>query len=297
MLDDNFTCKLPDYPIRANSGAGGILEDNTILVCGGYLPYEEKATDKCFKLAEDKSWQLAGRLENRLLGIGTGSVVFNDKLLITGGKTLSPEIRVESTYMIGTTSKEPLKDMWLGLSHHCNVKLNNSHVLVTGGQYDEEGKTHSTPTTFILNLIDNVWNFGPHLRDFRSAHGCIKMLIGERPFIWVVGGFGRDVPNVSTEYLDVSNLDEGWKQGPELQSLEIIGVNPVLVSSEDLKTVYVTGSYLTLDESNDKIRQLHCSGSTPDTCEFKIAASNVKVDTIGHIALPITNDLAAKLCA
>jgi len=54
MLDDDFTCELPDYPINANGGVGGIVEEDEILVCGGYLPDEVLYTDKCFKLAEDK---------------------------------------------------------------------------------------------------------------------------------------------------------------------------------------------------------------------------------------------------
>ena len=319
MLDDDFTCELPDYPINANGGVGGIVEEDEILVCGGYLPDEELYTDKCFKLAEDKPrnsrqwsivpdyaeyeyeistmepskswhWQPAGELERFLSGLGRGSVVLNDKLLINGGYDQIFETYLNSVSLIDTSSSEPLSNMFIGISHHCNVKLNDTHFMVTGGSYGQGQSAGSE--TLIFNLINNEWSIGPSMTEKRSEHGCIKMLIGDRPVIWVVGGFGDGDILGSTEYLDISNLDEGWKQGPSLPFISFI-TGPQLVTSEDLKTVYVTGGVGSLD---GKILQLHCSGSTPDTCAFKFAASNVKVDTSGHIALSITNELAAKLC-
>ena len=153
MLDDDFTCELPDYPINANGGVGGIVEEDEILVCGGYLPDEELYTDKCFKLAEDKPrnsrqwsivpdyaeyeyeistmepskswhWQPAGELERFLSGLGRGSVVLNDKLLINGGYDQIFETYLNSVSLIDTSSSEPLSNMFIGISHHCNVNVN-----------------------------------------------------------------------------------------------------------------------------------------------------------------------------
>ena len=71
-----------------------------------------------------------------------------------------------------------------------------------------------------------------------------------------------------------------------------------LVTSEDLKTTYITGkSAWQAGRQNGEILQLQCSGSTPDTCAFKTSASNVKVDRQGHIALPVSNILADELCS
>ena len=67
-----------------------------------------------------------------------------------------------------------------------------------------------------------------------------------------------------------------------------------MVASEDLRSIYITGGNEI--RNNGEILQLQCSGSTPDTCAFKTSASNVKVDRQGHIALPISNILADKLC-
>merc|ERR1712062_594172 len=112
MLDDEFTCELPDYPINMNGGVGGIVEDDVILVCGGYLPDYDFHTDDCLKLTkEDRTWQPAGQLEKLLRGMGSGSIVLNDKLLITGGYDLTStgeydiSNNVNSAMLINTTDK------------------------------------------------------------------------------------------------------------------------------------------------------------------------------------------------
>ena len=68
-----------------------------------------------------------------------------------------------------------------------------------------------------------------------------------------------------------------------------------MVASEDSKTVYVTGG--TGRQNNGQLIEMKCSGSTPDTCAFKPSATTNRVDRESHIALPITESLANKLCA
>ena len=69
----------------------------------------------------------------------------------------------------------------------------------------------------------------------------------------------------------------------------------IMVVSEDTKAVYVTGGW---ERQNDgELIEMKCSGSTPDTCAFKPSATINRVDRYAHIALPITDSLATKLCS
>ena len=68
-----------------------------------------------------------------------------------------------------------------------------------------------------------------------------------------------------------------------------------MVASEDPKAVYVTGGWPR--QNNGELIEMKCSGSTPDTCAFKPSATTNRVDRWGHIALPITESLANKLCS
>ena len=68
-----------------------------------------------------------------------------------------------------------------------------------------------------------------------------------------------------------------------------------MVASEDSTAVYVTGGEGR--QNNGKLIEMKCSGSTPDTCAFKPSATTNRVNRYGHIALPITDSLANKLCA
>ena len=67
-----------------------------------------------------------------------------------------------------------------------------------------------------------------------------------------------------------------------------------MVASEDSKAVYVTGGVGR--QNNGQLIEMKCSGSTPDTCAFKPSATTNRVDRYAHIALPITESLAKKLC-
>ena len=67
-----------------------------------------------------------------------------------------------------------------------------------------------------------------------------------------------------------------------------------MVASEDSKAVYVTGG--AGRQNNGELIEMVCSGSTPDTCAFRPLTTTNKVDLEGHIALPIAESLANKLC-
>merc|ERR1711862_176551 len=110
------------------------------------------------------------------------------------------------------------------------------------------------------------------------------MILGGKQIVWVTGGF--DNSKRYSEYLEIDQLNQGWKSGP---NLPYPLTNHRMVASEDLKNVYITSS-------DGNILEIQCSGSTPDTCAFKPLASSIRINQGPHIAFTISDSLADSLC-
>ena len=64
--------------------------------------------------------------------------------------------------------------------------------------------------TYIVDTTTNIWTPGPKLNKARSDHACAKVTLGDKQFVVVTGGVGAEI---SVEYLDTTDMDEGWKSG------------------------------------------------------------------------------------
>ena len=283
LKDDKIDCTLSDYPsTRMHYGTGGIVEAEIPMVCGGY---DGDATffKDCHKFL-DNTWIAAGKIETGRSSMGSGNIVINGNLLLSGGFVGTKDL--DSSVLIDSSSTMELKDLPIEISTHCNVRMNSSHMMVTGG-YSYDGGRRSE--TLLFDLTKEEWADGPSMRAERSSHGCAQMALGDKTIIWVTGGWDGSRSIQFTEYLE--DLNQGWQSGPDLPY-------PLsshrMVALEDFKSIYITGG--DGRQNNGEILQLQCSGSTPDTCAFKPSALNVKVDRQAHIALPISNALADKLC-
>ena len=273
--NDDFDCTLPDFPIEMQSGVGGLVEGNVPLVCGG-LNGTGLIPD-CFQLTRS-GWKQAGMLDKGRFGMGVG-IVFDQKLLINGGLD-GPSVS-DSTVLVDTLSTESIEDLPLGLQGHCNIMLNSSHYMVTG-RIDQANDRR--PETRIFDLIKKEWSMGPSMQRPKYAHGCVRMILGGKQIVWVTGGF--DNSKRYSEYLEIDQLNQGWKSGP---NLPYPLTNHRMVASEDLKNVYITSS-------DGNILEIQCSGSTPDTCAFKPLASSIRTKQGPHIAFTISDSLADSLC-
>ena len=81
VTNENFTCKLPNFPIDMYVGAGGMINDEVLLVCGGV---NGTRISDCFKL-KDKVWSKSTSLRTSKYNMGTGNLVYKNKLIISGG--------------------------------------------------------------------------------------------------------------------------------------------------------------------------------------------------------------------
>ena len=123
----------------------------------------------------------------------------------------------------------------------------------------------------------------------RVGHGCVKL----DKVIWVTGGWTKEDSFLnSTEFLELDKLNEGWKEGTELP-YSVAGHR--MVASEDMKTAYITGGQNLY--AVDDILELICTESSPSSCAFKPSKSNMKINRSGHVALPISNEIAEELCS
>ena len=285
MKNEEFSssCELPNFPILLGGAIGGLVEENIPMICGG-LEVNQTDIQDCYTL-ENRTWnKITKGLQGRT-NMGTGNVVIYGKLLLSGGSDANFKF-FKSTKLVDKSSTLMIKDIPYTLTRHCNALLNNTHFMVTGGLGDV-----TKSETLIFNLFNRKWSSGPSMNQDRSAHGCVKMILGDKPILWVTGGWNDDFKaRQSTEYLDLSNINQGWKLGPDLPFSLFLHR---LVASEDLKTVYSTGGH---PWNGGKILELQCLGSTPDTCAFQPSSSQIKVDRTEHVVLPLSNSVAEKLC-
>ena len=80
--------------------------------------------------------------------------------------------------------------------------------MVTGGIDDTNSRMSGTR---IFDLNKKEWSVGPNMQRQRYSHGCVRMIVGGKPIIWVTGGF--DDSQRYSEYLEVNQLNQGWKSG------------------------------------------------------------------------------------
>ena len=115
----------------------------------------------------------------------SGSVVLKGKLLISGGdgsnrrRFISSELVSEhdSTY----TNRLPRR-----LAMHCNIKINETTILITGGRLVRGGGYKST----FQNVETGRFIEGPRFKNLRShGHGCGKFTFKGKTYALVA--FGR----------------------------------------------------------------------------------------------------------
>ena len=214
--NDRFICPgLPDYPIKMTYGVGGMI-GNVPLICGGNKGYSGSRTfhGDCFML-KGKQWIKNGSLDQPRSSIGTGTIVMNNELFTNGGILDEDKSYSKSNERIGLTFKSKLPDLPKSRFDHCNIPINDTHYIITGGKeglgsFWENGD--DTTKTLIFDKNTNTFSEGPSLNQARQAHGCFSAKIGFRQVLFVTGGkYGYILD--TTEFLDLSQPELKWTYG------------------------------------------------------------------------------------
>ena len=221
LKNPKFQCSGPDFPVGMCGGGGGIVK-GVPLICGGLTLIENawRIFDHCYKLTHGK-WQKIRSLKNPIYALGSGHVVIRDKLLMNGGVTSKTGLFKdwEFTYasnLIGLNSNERLADLPFNLTGHCNILINDTTLLITGG-YGGFDHVYSNETHF-YNIENQSWTKGPYLNQARTYHGCMKTFVGNKTILLVTGGIIKHnqedlVYTNSIEYLDLHSNNLTWKSG------------------------------------------------------------------------------------
>ena len=275
---------LPHIPFdrHTNFAVAGVIGD-IVLFCGGEWSGGQDYYAKCFKL-EDKAWKDHANLELGRSISGTGNVIINGKLLVSGGNLgTTPTKLTELVSPDGTIEK--VQDLPTGKYAHCIIKINDSVILITGGM----GGSSRKHTTIYQNIDQGgATPTGPKLLTKRSGHGCGMISIKSKDVAFVAGGEDDNGPLKTTEYLVLGDEIPAWKSGPVL-SVEVQFAR--LIPSRNKLSLFSIGG-----TDGTTIEKLVCQ-DTPQSCQWEEIGTQLKFARLGgHVVVSIPATLAKQLC-
>jgi hypothetical protein len=205
---------LDDYPFdQVAAASGGLLKNNIVLICGGSSPLVG-INSSCFAITDTTIEPSVQLIYPRY---GAASVVLNiNTLWITGG-LINVTVRTRSTEFVNPTGTRPGPDLPHTVAWHCLVSLNETTVLLIGGEVPSGTVSKNT---WYYNNDHHTWTTGPSLINGRAHHSCamFKRLWLNSPqhrymntdTVIVAGGYNRGTL-ITTEFL---NLDSNsWTPG------------------------------------------------------------------------------------
>ena len=174
LNNPDFVCNLPDFPYDALESAGGLLEGNILLMCGGYMDMgrnstlaedlvKKKLAYQCYKKEntllrlyqyqyhmdfsrqgnhiqhqhclqlKNKAWTQATTLKRSVMSMERGGILINGSLLLHGGRHCSTILNLVPE-LVSINSSQELPSMvqrWYA-DGHCNMKINDTTILITG---------------------------------------------------------------------------------------------------------------------------------------------------------------------
>lgn len=291
LSDPTFECTgLPDYPLNTKFGGGGLLANNTPIICGGY-----NGTDigECFKLI-DKKWNPMEDMMNEARNhAGYGNVVVNESLWKSGGvkffggEKFFDKLQNSSELINGNTSLK-YSDLPEAMYAHCSIQINDSVILVTGGNSGNANKK-----TYYHNFKNGEWSDGPELLNARYMHACKSFYLNNEKTLVVAGGIGDEGKLKSVEFLSLEHEDKGWYSGNTTDLPEAMAEFS-MVPSLDHKSVFAVG--VVVGGKRDCILELSCDGTNLDSCNWENSPTKLKHPRENLVALLIPDSLVDELC-
>jgi len=196
--DSNKQCaSIQDLPLPAQSMAATFYQDK-VFACGGEI--NDEPLDDCFFMDDNFIWQPLKSLPNPLSRAASSNVA--DIWWLTGGRTLEGD---SSTHIFNGIDflKGPI--LPVGMSDHCQLTLNNTHVFFTEGEYGD---------TFMYNWDTQEWIILESLPKPSYSFGACGLL-NHPEFGPEILALQRDY-SLQRDFSFVYNLADGqWRDGPE----------------------------------------------------------------------------------
>lgn len=196
-------CSPPTFPNGEYWGYVGTLTTDGPLLCGGSV--RRVFHLECHLLANSGEWVGMPPMQNAR--VWAAAVTLGDAWWVTGGRTVLDR----NTKWLATTelwhnqSWSSYTDLPAGSDGHCLVKLNTTHVFLTGGYittvgYSAASYIFSSATGFVKQS------------DMISARGYHACSLYSDNLVFVAGGQFNNIK--TTEYFSLSTLR--WLPGPDL---------------------------------------------------------------------------------
>jgi hypothetical protein len=215
LEDPTNVCQSPmlaTYPYdEVQYASGGLLNTNTPLICGGYRwsSHPSKRLDACFDTTDNAVLPKVTLAHQR--SCAASVVLHGTTLWITGG-ILANHTLTRSTEFVELTGTIPGPDLPIALKWHCLVTLNETTVLLIGGQStDKMGPT--SKATFYFNINDQTWTEGPGLIKGRYSHSCALFQSPQHAntdTVIIAGGSNKKAIS-TTEFFNMEK--NAWTQG------------------------------------------------------------------------------------
>ena len=219
MTSETSTCPKPsDYPLEIY-GMVGTFRHNRPLVCGGRFRFANGTTSRtqeCHEYTfETDSWDNTpfSTVEERR---HSSEVFFESdgSWLILGGEW---EVSTTSEILPDNGDFSPANNIQASVWVSCLVKINDSHIFVTGGWTDPGNSVK----TNIFNKISGLWTEMDDMRIARREHACGLVTDGTETEIVVAGGLGYNSDGSSYNELltsvEIFSLsEESWRHGTDL---------------------------------------------------------------------------------
>ena len=258
-LSKNISClnKLPPTPNQVVSNFGGLIDSNTLLICGGSYVGNRYDTCHTLNLENGTGFEPSANLNfGRCCG---DAIVANDhEILVAGGLDNESNFPIE-TELVSKTMTRPGPSLPYPVISPCMVRLNHSMVALTGGS----NKDDVFDMVSYYNQETEKWFDGPQMPFPKYDHGCAAMLINGSEYLVLVGGTGYYATN--SDSVEILNLSTNqWTKGPTLPSGYRYGLKLV----QSLDGVYAIGG-ISNDGFSNQVLQMHCSKGI-ESCEWKV---------------------------
>jgi len=194
-------CNIPVLPGGGDYwGYVGRSTSDGVLMCGGKKNHD--STSSCYLLTRSGYKTMPGLQQER---VSAASVVTPLGLWVTGG--YGDYQYLDTTEIWANNQSQPHVRLPEGVSRHCLTPLNNTHVLLTGGETDPYSLSSGA---FIYNEEEGFTRI-EDMSIGRKDHGCSVI---DDSTVLVAGGDTGKGRSSSSEYLDLTSLT--WSPGPEL---------------------------------------------------------------------------------
>ena len=205
VTDASLTCQsVNSFPFTMAYSVGGLLANHVPIVCGGWNG--SSSSEDCYTLDKDSGFQVSQRklLTPRryasAVPIKGGTVLF-----VTGGYNVGDIKTTEYVSPESDTVYGP--DLPFTLQDHCIVAINESTLIITGGESHESIQT--TYSSWYFDVSKETWIEGPRMKHYHRFHSCAVFTgpSGQK-VVAISSGMGE----ATTQLLFMDQPDE-WNDG------------------------------------------------------------------------------------